>query len=95
MDQDGGDQVSEDIHVKMYTISTCGFCKAAKAFLHEQGIPFEFVDIDLLDQEEKRRVLREARSITGKDRIAFPTIIIGDTVIIGFKEYEIRKALGL
>ncbi len=87
--------MSEDMRVKMYTISTCGFCKAAKAFLREQGIQFEFVDIDLLDQEEKRRVLREARSIAGKDRIAFPTIVIGDTVIIGFKEYEIRKALGL
>ena len=79
----------------MYTISTCGFCKAAKAFLNEQGIPFEFVDIDLLDQDEKRRVLQEARAIAGRDRIAFPTIVIGDTVIIGFKEYEIRKALGL
>ena len=87
--------MSEEKRVKMYTISTCGFCKAAKAFLKEQGIPFEFVDIDLLDQEEKRRVLREARTVAGMDRIAFPTIVIGDAVIIGFKEYEIRKALGL
>jgi glutaredoxin-like protein NrdH len=87
--------VSEDIRVKMYTISTCGFCKAAKAFLHEHDIPFEYTDIDLLDQEEKRRVLREARTAAGVDRISFPTIVIGDTVIIGFKEYEIRKALGL
>jgi glutaredoxin-like protein NrdH len=87
--------VSEDIRVKMYTISTCGFCKAAKAFMRENGVPYEFIDIDLLDQEEKRRVLREAREVAGIDRIAFPTIVIGDTVIIGFKEYEIRKALGL
>ena len=87
--------MNEHTQVKMYTISTCGFCKAAKAFLKEQGIPFEFVDIDLLDREEKRRVLREAREVAGVDRIAFPTIVIGDTVIIGFKEYEIRKALGI
>ncbi len=87
--------MSEDKRVKMYTISTCGFCKAAKAFLNERDIPFEFIDIDLLDQEEKRRVLKEARSVAGRDRIAFPTIVIGDTVIIGFREHEIRKALGL
>ncbi|HER42900.1 MAG TPA: glutaredoxin family protein [Candidatus Eisenbacteria bacterium] len=87
--------MSEETRVRMYTISTCGFCKAAKAFLREHGIPFEFVDIDLLEQDEKRRVLKEARAVTGVDRIAFPTIVIGDTVIIGFKEYEIRKALGL
>jgi glutaredoxin len=79
----------------MYTISTCGFCKAAKAFLKEHEIPFDFIDIDLLEQDEKRRVLREARTKAGKDRLSFPTIFIGDAVIIGFKEYEIRKALGL
>ena len=87
--------MSEDIRVKMYTISTCGFCKAAKAFLHEHDIPFEFIDIDLLDQEEKRRVLKEARTVAGKDTISFPTIVVGDAVIIGFKEYEIRRALGI
>lgn len=87
--------MNEDKRIMMYTISTCGFCKAAKAFLEEHGIPFDFIDIDLLDQEEKRRVLREARERAGKDRLSFPTILIGDTVIIGFKEYEIRKALGL
>ena len=87
--------MSEEKLVKMYTISTCGFCKAAKAFLTEQGIPYDFVDVDLLDQEEKRKVLKEARQTAGRDRIAFPTIVIGDTVIIGFKEHEIRKALGI
>lgn len=87
--------MSEAINVTMYTISTCGFCKAAKAFLREHDIPFEFIDIDLLDQEEKRSVLKEARAIANKDRLSFPTIVIGDTVIIGFKEYEVRKALGL
>lgn len=87
--------MSEETRVKMYTISTCGFCKAAKAFLRENGVPYEFIDIDLLDQEEKRRVLREAREVAGMDRISFPTIVIGDSVIVGFKEYEIRRALGL
>ena len=87
--------MSEDKRVMMYTISTCGFCKAAKAFMNANGVPFEFIDVDLLDREEKRRVLREAREAAGMDRISFPTIVIGDTVIIGFKEYEIRKVLEL
>ena len=87
--------MSENKQVMMYTISTCGFCKAAKAFLQEQGVPFDFIDIDLLDQEEKRKTLREAREKAGRDRLSFPTILIGDTVIIGFREHEIRKALGL
>jgi glutaredoxin-like protein NrdH len=87
--------VNKETRVKMYTISTCGFCKAAKAFLREHDIAFEFIDVDLLDREEKRRVLREAREVTRMDRISFPTIVIGDTVIVGFKEREIKRALGL
>jgi glutaredoxin-like protein NrdH len=81
--------------VMMYTLSTCGYCKSAKAFMHANDIPFDYIDVDLLDTEEKRRVLREAREIAKMDRISFPLVVIGDTVIVGFKEYEIRKALGL
>lgn len=87
--------MSEENKIMMYSISTCGFCKAAKAFLKEHDIPFDFIDIDLLEQEEKRKALKEARTRAGKDRLSFPTIFIGDTVIIGFKEHEVRKALGL
>ena len=81
--------------VKMYTLSTCGYCKSAKAFMHANDIQFDYIDVDLLDTEEKRRVLREARAIAKMDRISFPLVVIGETVIVGFKEYEIRKALGL
>lgn len=81
--------------VMMYTLSTCGFCKSAKAFMHANDVSFDYIDVDLLDAEEKRRVLREAREIAKMDRISFPLVVIGETVIVGFKEYEIRKALGL
>jgi glutaredoxin len=64
--------------------------------MNDNGIEYDFIDVDLLEREEKRAVLREAREIAKMDRISFPMIIIGeDTVIIGFKEYEIRNALGL
>ena len=88
--------MNEEKRVKMYTLSTCGYCKAAKKFMNDNGIEYDFIDVDLLEREEKRAVLREAREIADMDRIAFPMIVIdGDTVIVGFKEYEIRNALGL
>ena len=87
--------MDEEKRVKMYTLSTCGFCKSAKAFMHANEVPFDYIDVDLLEREEKRRVLREAREIAKMDRISFPLVVIGETVIVGFKEYEIRKALGL
>ena len=87
--------MNEKRRVMMYTLSTCGYCKSAKTFMHANDVPFDYIDVDLLDTEEKRRVLREAREIAKLDRISFPLVVIGDIVIVGFMENEIRRTLGL
>ena len=79
--------------VKMYTLSTCGHCKATKRLLDECKIKFEFEDVDLLQGEERAAILEEVKK--WNPNCSFPTIIIGDKVIVGFKENEIREALGL
>jgi glutaredoxin-like protein NrdH len=79
--------------VKIYTLSTCVHCKATKRLLDECSVKYEFTDVDLLDGEERRAVLEEVRRIN--DRCTFPTIVIGDRVIVGFQEQAIREALGL
>jgi glutaredoxin len=79
--------------VKMYTLSTCSHCKATKKFLRDNGINFDYVDVDLLQGDDKQKVLEEVMQYN-PDR-SFPTIIIGDVVIIGFKENDIKKALGI
>jgi glutaredoxin-like protein NrdH len=79
--------------IKMYTLSTCGHCKATKRFLDECNIEFEFEDVDLLEGEERAAILEEVKK--WNPSCSFPTIIIGDKVIVGFKEKEIREALGL
>lgn len=78
---------------KLYSLSTCSHCKSCKRFLGECGIEYEFVDVDLLPEKEKMETLEEIKRLT--DRCAFPTIIIGGKVIVGFKENEIKAALGL
>ncbi len=79
--------------IKIYTLSTCGHCKATKRFLDECNIEFEFEDVDLLEGEERAAILEEVKK--WNPNCSFPTIIIGDKVIVGFKEKEIREALGL
>lgn len=79
--------------VKMYSLSTCGHCKATKRFLNECEVRYEFTDVDLLEGEERQAILEDVRRIN--PRCSFPTIIIGDKVIVGFKEDEIKEALGL
>jgi len=82
-----------DTNVMMYTLSMCSHCKATKKFLGECGIKYEFTDVDLLDGEERAAILEDVKKFN--PRCSFPTIIIGDKVIVGFKENEIREALGL
>jgi len=79
--------------VKMFTLSTCSHCKATKRFLGECGIQFEFTDVDLLDGEERKAILEEVRKFN--PNCSFPTIIIGERVIVGHREDQIKEALGL
>jgi glutaredoxin len=79
--------------VKMYTLSTCIHCKKVKRFLDECKVKYEFKDVDLLTGKEREEVVEEIRKINAD--CSFPTILIGDRVIVGFREEEIREALGL
>jgi glutaredoxin len=80
-------------NVKIYTLSTCSHCKATKRFLDECSVQYEFTDVDLLQGEERAAILEDVKKLN--PRCSFPTIIIGDKVIVGFRENEIREALGL
>lgn len=79
--------------VKIYTLSTCSHCKATKKFLDECAVKYEFNDVDMLSGEERIAVVEDIKKLN--PRCSFPTIIIGDKVIVGFQEKEIREALGL
>ena len=79
--------------VKMYTLSTCSHCKAAKRFLDECQVQYEFTDVDLVSREERVAILEDVRH--WNPRCSFPTIIIGDKVVVGYREDEIKEALGL
>jgi glutaredoxin len=79
--------------VKIYSLSTCSHCKSTKKFLSDCTIKYEFVDVDLLEGDERKAILEDVKKFNPK--CSFPTIIIGDKVIVGFKENEIKEALGL
>jgi len=80
--------------VRLYTLSTCSHCRAAKRFLDENGIAYDFTDVDLLSGEEKQRAVEEVRKLN--PRCSYPTIVLGENrVIVGFRETELREALEL
>ncbi len=79
--------------VRMFTLSTCSHCKSTKKFLDDCKVTYEFEDVDLLQGEERAAAIEELRK--WNPNCSFPTIIIGERVIVGHREDEIREALGL
>ena len=79
--------------VKIFSLSTCSHCKSTKRLLDECTIQYEFVDVDLLQGDERKAILDDVKKFNPK--CSFPTIIIGKKVIVGYKEQEIKEALEL
>jgi len=79
--------------VFVYALSTCGHCRNAKKLLDENNIEYDSVDVDLLPKDELKTTLDDVRKVN--PQAAFPTILIGDKVIVGYRELEILEALGL
>jgi len=56
-------------------------------------VKYEFTDVDLVPEDERKAILVDVMKLNPE--CSFPTIIIGNTVIVGFHEAKIRAALGL
>jgi glutaredoxin-like protein NrdH len=80
--------------VTLYALSTCVWCKMTKQYLNENGIEYQFVDVDLLDDSDKSLVHETIISKGGA--LSYPTTIVDDkTVITGFRKDLLKEALGL
>ena len=54
---------------------------------------FEYIDVDLLEGDERTKVLREIYKLT--KGYSFPVLVIRDCVLVGFNETRLREELGL
>lgn len=80
-------------HIRLYLISTCPWCKKTRRLLDDLGVAYEYEYVDHLDDEGQERVMQEV-SVWNPSN-SFPTIIINNKkCIVGYKEDEIREALG-
>lgn len=86
--------MSEDtVAIKLYALSTCSHCTRTKRFFEECNLKVVIIDVDLLNGEERTKAINEVRRLNPD--VSFPTIVIGDKVIVGFNELRIKEALGL
>jgi glutaredoxin-like protein NrdH len=80
--------------VVLYALSTCAWCKMTKQFLKDNDIEYEYVDVDLREEDDKQKVRQHIQSKSGP--LSYPTIIIDDNMLItGFRKDKLKEALGI
>lgn len=79
--------------IKLFTLSTCSHCIRTKRFFKENGVEVDSTDVDTLTGAERQQIMDEVRKYNPD--CTFPTICIDDTIIVGFNEEKIKKALNL
>jgi glutaredoxin 3 len=72
--------------VLLFGTSTCSWCRRAKRYLKERGVPFREINIER-DADAARDIVRK----TGQRGV--PVIKIGSRWIVGFDKEQIEKAL--
>ncbi len=86
---DGKDKGS----VLLFALSTCVWCKRTKRLLSELGVAYDYIDVDLLEGEEKDAVHEELAK--WNKRRSYPTIIVNEEqALISYDEDKIREVLG-
>ncbi|HII06754.1 MAG TPA: glutaredoxin family protein [Methanotrichaceae archaeon] len=80
--------------ITLYALSTCVWCKKVKKLLKDLGVEYSYIYVDLLKGDERKRTLAVVKG--HNPNTSFPTTVINDDkCIVGYKEKEIKEALGL
>ena len=74
--------------VKIYSTPSCPWCKKTKEFLKENKISFTDIDV-ASDQKAAKEMIEKS------GQMGVPVIDIDGKIIVGYKESELKEALGL
>jgi glutaredoxin-like protein NrdH len=79
--------------VTIYALSTCVWCRMTKQYLKDNDVEYEYVDVDLLDENDKSRVHQVILDKGGA--LSYPTTIVDEKkVITGYRKDLLKEALG-
>lgn len=74
--------------VKIYSTPACPFCIKAKEFFKYNGVEYEEFNV-AVDGKSRDEMIEKS------GQISVPVIEIDGSIIVGFKEEELRKKLEL
>ena len=72
--------------VLLFSTSTCSWCRRAKRYFKERGVPFKEINVEC-DADAARDIVRK----TGQTGV--PVIKVGGRWIVGFDKGQIDKEL--
>lgn len=80
--------------LKLYALSTCGWCHRAKKFLNEAGVAYSYIDVDLLPDKEQDQLAAEVMKWNPAE--TYPTIVInGEKGFLATDTDRLKKELGI
>jgi glutaredoxin len=82
---------SQPRRITLYGLQNCANCKDARKRLEDSGLAFELVYVDMLFGEERNETMRYIRRINPE--VSFPTLVVGEKIVVGFKSSAIDAAL--
>ena len=74
--------------VKVYSTPTCPFCKQAKAYLKENKVSFDDIDVSI-DAKKAQEMIEKS------GQMGVPVLDIDGEIIVGFDREKIASTLGL
>jgi len=83
--------MAEPTTVQIFSLSTCYHCKALQKLLDKYNVPYESVDVDLLEGEDREKIMDQIKVLNPAG--TFPTTIIGDRVVGGHQPRKIMDIL--
>jgi len=80
--------------VKLFTLSSCAWCGKVKDLLNRLGVQYQYVDTDLLGEDEQEEIVGFLDGIT--EKWGFPVLLIHDKYLVaGYREKVTRELLGI
>ena len=77
----------------LYALSTCSHCKRTRQLLDDYHVDYDYLYVDLCEGEARSQAIAEVKEYN--PNCTFPTLVVGDKIVIGYKEQEIKEALGI
>jgi glutaredoxin-like protein NrdH len=77
--------------INLYALSTCIWCKKTKDLLSSLGVGYDYIFVDLLTGQEREEAIEQVKRYNPS--CSFPTLVIGEKCIVGYREKEIKEVL--